>query len=159
MHLVNAITIDGDLETIFHLGSEIERWPEILPHYRKVEVLRRSSASDEVEAKMAAWRGRIPVSWTCRQRVNPLEPHIRFEHIGGFTRGMQVSWTFEPHPDGRVTVRIEHDFQKGWPLLDDFVSDRIVGQFFVSAIAGKTLERVKHIAERQRKALHLAGQA
>lgn len=149
MHLTNAITIAGDLDTIFRLGAEIERWPEILPHYRRVDILRRSPDGRQVEARMAARRGRIPVSWVCRQWREPDEPRIRFEHIGGFTRGMQVAWTFERHADGRVTVRIDHEFRKGWPVLDDFVSERIVGGFFVSAIAGRTLARVKELAERE----------
>jgi ribosome-associated toxin RatA of RatAB toxin-antitoxin module len=159
MHLTNAITIDGELETIYRLGAEIERWPEILPHYRSVEVLHRADDWSEVEAKMAARRGRIPVSWTCRQWRDPDEPRIRFEHIGGFTRGMQVAWTFERHDDGRVTVRIDHEFRKGWPVLDSFVSEKVVGEFFVAAIAGKTLARVKVLAERERTARQLAAQA
>ena len=94
-----------------------------------------------------------------RQWRDPAEPRIRFEHIGGFTRGMQVAWTFERHDDGRVTVRIDHEFKKGWPVLDRFVSERIVGSFFVSAIAGKTLARVKLLAERERTSRQLAGHA
>ena len=151
MHLTNTITIDGELETIYRLGAEIERWPEILPHYRTVDIVRRSHDGRRVEAKMAARRGRIPVSWTCRQERDPVEPRITFRHVGGFTRGMDVAWTFEQHDDGLVTVRIDHEFQKGWPILDQFVSEKVVGGFFVSAIAGKTLERVKLLAERERE--------
>ncbi|RIK41037.1 MAG: hypothetical protein DCC58_13080 [Chloroflexi bacterium] len=152
MHLTNAITIDGDLQRIYQLGAEIERWPEILPHYRRVQIVRASADGRRVEAKMAARRGRIPVSWVCRQERLPDEPRITFRHIGGFTKGMDVAWTFEQHPDGLVTVRIDHEFRKGWPLIDDFVSERVVGEFFVSAIAGRTLATVKQIAERERAA-------
>jgi ribosome-associated toxin RatA of RatAB toxin-antitoxin module len=148
MHRTNTIAIDADLDLIYRLGAEIERWPEILPHYRAVEVLQRSADGSTLEARMAARRGRIPVSWTCRQVRHPLEPRIAFSHIGGFTRGMEVAWTFERTAGRTVIVRIEHEFQKGWPVLDGFVSARVVGDFFVSSIAGQTLARIKELAER-----------
>jgi hypothetical protein len=44
-------------------------------------------------------------------------------------------------------VRIVHEFRKGWPVLDRFVSERVVGAFFVSAIASRTLSMVKLLAE------------
>jgi hypothetical protein len=51
-----------------------------------------------------------------------------------------------------VAVCITHDFDKGWQpaMLDRFVSDRVVGQFFVSNIANKTLSMVKLLAESER---------
>jgi ribosome-associated toxin RatA of RatAB toxin-antitoxin module len=150
MHRTNAITIDGDLQTIYALGAEIERWPDLLPHYRFVDVLWQDG--DRMVARMGASRDGLPVSWMCYQERIPEEPRITFRHIGGFTRGMQVAWTFEEHGDGLVTVRIAHDFRKGWPVLDRFVSATVVGEWFVSAIAGKTLAQVQLLAEAEREA-------
>ncbi|HUG14599.1 MAG TPA: SRPBCC family protein [Thermomicrobiales bacterium] len=146
-----SVTIDGDLEHIYRIGSRIENWPNLLPHYRYVDVLWRDDT--RMVARMGASRDGIPVSWMCWQERLPDEPRIAFRHIGGFTRGMQVAWTFEEHA-GLVTVTIHHEFNKGWPLaaLDRFVSDRIVGNFFVGAIAGKTLAQVKLLAEADRDA-------
>jgi ribosome-associated toxin RatA of RatAB toxin-antitoxin module len=149
LHRTNTIAIDGDLDTIYRLGAEIERWPDLLPHYRFVEVLWRDG--NRRVARMGASRDGLPVSWLAYQERFPDEPRITFRHIGGFTRGMQVSWTFEEH-DGLVTVRIAHDFRKGWPVLDRFVSATVVGEWFVSAIAGKTLVQVKLLAEGDREA-------
>jgi ribosome-associated toxin RatA of RatAB toxin-antitoxin module len=146
-----SITIDGDLEHIYRIGSEIENWPNLLPHYRYVNVLWRDD--NRMVAKMGASRDGIPVSWTCWQERLPDEPRVVFRHIGGFTRGMKVAWTFEEH-DGLVTVHIHHKFSKGWPVaaIDRVVSDKIVGEFFVDAVAGKTLAQVKLLAESDREA-------
>jgi hypothetical protein len=158
MHSENAITIDGDLMTIYRLGAEIERWPDLLPHYRKVDVLWREDSADgshtRCVAKMAAWRDGIPTSWMCHQERIASEPTIIFRHIAGFTRGMEVAWVFAENPDGTVTVRIIHDFSKGIPVaaLDRFVSEKVVGQFFIDNIAGKTLEMVRLLAEADRMA-------
>lgn len=149
MHSTISVTIDGDLKHIYEIGSEIENWPNLLPHYRYVNVLWRDE--NRMVAKMGASRDGIPVTWTCWQERIPDEPRVVFRHIGGFTRGMKVAWTFEEH-DELVTVRIHHEFNKGWPLIDRLVSDKIVGDFFVGAIAGKTLAQVKLLAEADRDA-------
>jgi len=158
MYSENTITIDGDVMTIYRLGAEIERWPELLPHYRKVDVLWREESADgsrtRCVAKMSAWRDGIPTSWMCHQERLHNEPKVIFRHIGGFTRGMQVAWVFDENADGTVTVRIIHEFSKGWPpaAFDRFVSEKIVGQFFIDNIAGKTLAMIKLLAESDRMA-------
>lgn len=151
MNSTISITIDGDLEHIYTMGAEIENWPNLLPHYRYVKVLWRDE--HRMVAKMGASRDGIPVSWMCWQERLPDEPRIVFRHIGGFTRGMKVAWTFETQGD-LVTVSIHHEFSKGLPLkaVDRLVSDRIVGDFFVDAVAGKTLAQVKLLAEADRDA-------
>jgi ribosome-associated toxin RatA of RatAB toxin-antitoxin module len=154
MRRVNEITIDADVDTIYDLASHVERWPALLPHYRAVEARWREAGGRRLVARMAASRSGLPVSWVCWLERDPDEPRLTFRHIGGFTRGMRVAWTFEKRPDGRVTVRITHDFSKGWPpaALDRLVSDKIVGEFFVHAIATRTLEMIKLLAEAQHAA-------
>ena len=154
MRRANEITIDADIVTIYGLGSRIERWPDLLPHYRKVDVLWSDVDGSRLVARMSATRDGIPVSWMCWLARDAVARRLTFRHIGGFTRGMQVVWTFEQLPDGRVTVRIIHEFRKGWPImaLDRFVTDRVVGEFFIHHIAGKTLAMVKLLAEAERLA-------
>jgi ribosome-associated toxin RatA of RatAB toxin-antitoxin module len=147
----DEVIIDGDIQTIFKLGSEIEYWPELLPHYRSVTILQERG--NRYMAEMKASRSGIPVSWSCLQERDPSIPRIFFRHIGGFTKGMEVFWTFNERDDGTVAVRISHDFRKGWPVdaFDRFVSDTIVGDFFVGNIAGRTLNTIKMIAEDERQ--------
>jgi uncharacterized membrane protein len=62
MHTENRIEIRGDVKRIFQIAAQVDKWPDILPHYRSVRVLQRKKRRITVE--MAARRGRIPVSWT-----------------------------------------------------------------------------------------------
>ena len=149
MHQINRVDIDGELDQIYRLGAEIECWPLILPHYRGVDLLWQQD--NAVVARMRAMRSGIPVSWTCVQQRFPDEPRVTFRHIAGFTAGMEVAWQFTALADGRVRVEIIHDFRKGWPLGDRFISDRVVGDFFVANIADKTLARIKFLAETLRR--------
>jgi ribosome-associated toxin RatA of RatAB toxin-antitoxin module len=139
-----AIQIDASLERIYPLASEVERWPERLPHYRYVR--RLPSSDGERRFAMGARRGRIPVRWEATQRFVPDECRIEFTHTGGVTRGMQVAWHFEPRAEG-YEVSIEHQLDLGWPLIGGFAADRIIGPQFVEAIARRTLHRVKQLAE------------
>jgi uncharacterized membrane protein len=138
------IRIAAPLERIFTLAAEVERWPQILPHYRYVR--RLPGPDGERRFAMGARRGAIPVSWRAIQRPLPEERRIEFLHTGGVTRGMQVAWRFEPSGDV-VEVSIEHELDLGWPLIGGLVADRIIGPQFIEAIAGRTLRRVKVLAE------------
>jgi uncharacterized membrane protein len=134
----------ADMQTIYRLAAAVERWPKILPHYRRVRVLRDDGACRLVE--MAAMRDLIPVSWRAEQCRFPEEPRITFRHVRGITTGMEVEWRFTPLADG-VRVAILHDLQLGWPLIGGLVAERIIGPLFIANIAGKTLRRIKQLAE------------
>jgi len=138
------LVIDAPLERIYPLASEVERWPERLPHYRYVR--RLASSNGERRFAMGARRGWIPVRWEASQRLLPEERRIEFAHTGGVTRGMQVAWRFEPKGDGWA-VSIEHRLELGWPLIGRFAAERIIGPQFIEAIAWRTLRRVKALAE------------
>lgn len=146
MRTADIVKMAGDLDRIVALAAHTERWPIILPHYRWVTVL--EGGGDLKTVEMAARRGRIPVKWRAVQRVerDGATPVIRFSHIGGVTKGMDVAWTFAIEADG-VAVKIDHDFQPPWPVVGEIVADRIIGPHFVSAIAGKTLATIKGIVE------------
>jgi ribosome-associated toxin RatA of RatAB toxin-antitoxin module len=144
MKSVMRIRMRAPYERIFDLAADIERWPEILPHYRYV---RRLPASDgERRFAMGARRGRIPVRWEATQRPLPEERRIEFTHTGGVTRGMEVAWHFEPI-DEEWDVSIDHALRLRWPLIGELVASWIIGPQFVDAIAGRTLRRVKELAE------------
>ena len=145
MHAQRSIDIAAPARTIYELAQDIERWPALLPHYRYVTVTR-----DEPQrrvAVMAARRGWIPVRWTTEQRLDAATPRIEFTHLSGWTAGMEVAWTFAPIPGG-TRVSIIHDLNfKRIPVLGPWIGRRIIGDFFIQSIAGKTLARMKQLAE------------
>jgi len=145
MHTETVARIRGDVEAIFDYASRVERWPEWLPHYRSVRVLESRGAERTVEMK--ARRGWVPVWWWTRQRVLPAERRIRYTHVRGVTRGMEVEWRLEPDPSGEVRVTIVHDLALPWPLVGTPVARWIIGPMFVEPIARRTLGRIKTLVE------------
>src|SRR6266516_5941618 len=100
MRVENSLLIAASPDIIFALAADVERWPRLLPHYRRVRTLKRRGKQTLVE--MAAHRDGLPVSWTSIMEVRPSERRILFRHVRGITRGMAVEWTIEPQADGQT---------------------------------------------------------
>jgi ribosome-associated toxin RatA of RatAB toxin-antitoxin module len=139
-----SIDIAAPASTIFGFASATERWPEFLPHYRYVRLLARRGGAKVVA--MSAWRNFIPVSWVAEQSDDAGRPTIRFRHIRGWTRGMEVEWRFEPIAAG-TRVTIEHQLEFRFPVAADWLGEHLIGGFFIDYVAGKTLARMKTLAE------------
>ena len=133
-----SIEIAADPQAIFRLASATQRWPELLPHYRRVRVLETRGATRVVE--MAAKRDWIPISWVAEQTDDPARPHIGFRHIRGWTRGMEVEWIFEP--SGTSTrVTIAHRLQFRFPFAAEWLGEHVVAGFFIDYVARRAWRR------------------
>jgi ribosome-associated toxin RatA of RatAB toxin-antitoxin module len=145
-------TIDIEIrarpQLVFALARDVERWERLLPHYvRSRRVDGRPDGS--LVVSFIARRPLIdvlglglPVTWTARTWSEPGPLRLRFRHVAGATRGMDVTWRIEPTGVDRTRVSIEHDFQPRVPLFAAFV-DRA----FTRPIAGRTLGTFKALAE------------
>lgn len=138
------VLMRAPIERIFPLAADVERWPAILPHYRYVRPV--PNPHGERRFAMGARRGPIPVSWEAIQRPLFDERRIEFVHTGGVTKGMWVAWHFEPVPGG-TDVSIEHRLELRWPLIGELAARHVIGPQFIEAIAGRTLRRIRQLAE------------
>ena len=156
MRTVDELVVPVPLEAIFALAADVERWPEHLAHYRYVRVRERMDGGGIVE--MSANRPFGPVQWPTWwlslmeiQAVRPgaATPAIRFRHIGGITRRMEVEWAFAPVTGGtRVTVL--HLWNgPSWPLIGRLAARWVIGPVFVHGIASRTLAGLARAAERR----------
>lgn len=148
MYTENRIFIRAPVQRVYALAARVEDWPQLLPHYRYVDLIDRAVGGDRRSrlVKMGATRSGIPVIWTAIQHLDPRKRRIRYRHVGGVTRGMDVLWMLEPG-DGGTHVTIEHELlSAGWCLRPPPFA-YFVGTVFVKAIADQTLAGVKHAAE------------
>lgn len=155
MFTVDRIVIHASLARVFALARDVERWPELLPHYRWVRMLERRSDGGRVE--MAAWRPfgprplRYPAWWVSDMRVDPDRAEIRYRHVAGITTGMDVRWALAEagaNERGGVTVEIVHEWGgPGWPLVGRLAANGVIGPVFVHGIASRTLAGIRRHAE------------
>jgi len=142
-----SIEVGAPPELVFRLARDVERWVLLLPHYSRSRLVR-----DEGEGRLVvdfiARRPLVgvlglglPVAWRARTWSEPDALRLRFVHVAGVTRGMDVTWRIEPAaPGSRVTI--DHLFRPRAPGLAAFVDG-----FFTRPIAGRTLATFKSLAE------------
>ena len=151
MEIVDERLVRAPVRAIFALARDVEHWPAHLAHYRFVRFRERARDGGGI-VEMAAWRPfgpfRWPTGWLSEMTVNDVRPVIRFRHIGGITKGMEVEWSFVA--DGsRTQVRIVHAWEgPRWPLIGIFAATAVIGPVFVHGIASRTLAGLAAAAER-----------
>lgn len=142
-----SIEMSAPPELVFALARDVERWDRLLPHYLRSRAVARSGDGVLV-ADFVARRPlvrliglTIPVAWRARTWSEPATRRLRFVHMAGATRGMDVTWRIEPGSAG-TRVSIEHDFR---PRLPGFAA--FIDRAFTRPIAGRTLATFKVLAE------------
>lgn len=152
MRTYDAIEMRAPPDRCFRVASDVERWPQILPHYRWVRFHRKDGFGGG-RVEMAAFRPfgllRYRVWWVSEMRVEPERPAVLYHHVDGITRGMDVEWTFTPLDSGGTRVEIVHDWPGGahWPLVGRIAADWLIGPVFIQGVASRTLEGVKRKVE------------
>ncbi|MDH3223253.1 MAG: hypothetical protein OEO23_06015 [Gemmatimonadota bacterium] len=137
----------------FRVAADVERWPEILPHYRWVRFRRPLEGATGV-VEMAAWRQfpgfRYPTWWVSDMRVDEDLRRVVYRHVDGITKGMDVVWQVEDLSDGRSHLSIIHEWSgPRWPFIGGLAADWVIGPHFISHIAGRTLAGVAAAAEQR----------
>jgi ribosome-associated toxin RatA of RatAB toxin-antitoxin module len=156
MTTVDERLVRAPLARIFALAADVERWPALLPHYRFVRYLeRRADGGGIVDMSANRPFGLLqwPTWWRSHMRVTgsgaTAAPTVRFTHIAGVTRGMEVEWTFHDVPDG-THVRIVHVWDGPTiPVLGAAAATMVIGPVFVHGIASRTLAGLAEAAERR----------
>lgn len=149
MRTVDRIRIAAPLDRVFVVAADVERWPDFLPHYRWVRMHERRPDGGVVE--MAAWRPfgivKYPTWWLSEMQADPATRTVRYRHIAGITKRMDVQWTVGGR-DGAAEVQIVHEWNgPRWPLIGRIAAEWVIGPVFIHGIASRTLAGVRRRAE------------
>jgi ribosome-associated toxin RatA of RatAB toxin-antitoxin module len=147
---VDRLFMRAPVERVFAAASNVERWPQLLRHYRWVRVLERRAESAIVEMAASRPFGRLnyPTWWVSEMWVDREKPAVRYRHVRGVTRGMAVEWQLVPL-DGGTEVTIVHDWSgPSWPLIGRPAAELVIGPVFIHGIASRTLTGIRHAVER-----------
>ena len=141
MRTVDSIHIAAPVESVLEAAVNVERWPDLLSHYRWVHMLERRGQGGLVE--MAAWRPfgpfNYPTWWVSEMRVDRPGLAVRYRHVRGITTGMDVVWQLQPL-NGGTGVTIVHDWSgPAWPLVGRSAANWVIGPVFIHGIASRTL--------------------
>jgi ribosome-associated toxin RatA of RatAB toxin-antitoxin module len=146
MHTTIGIDVAAPPDLVYRLARDVTRWAALLPHYSRSAVVREDGVAlvcDFVARRpfVPVLGLGIPVTWRSRTWHEPATRRLRFEHVAGATKGMDVTWTIDPTAGG-TRVEIAHDFR---PRVPGFAA--LVDAGFTRPIASRTLATFKALAE------------
>jgi len=141
--------MSAPVDQVFHAAADVERWPELLGHYRWVTMRERRADGGVVE--MAAWRpfgiARYPTWWVSEMKIDPDRLQVRYQHIDGVTRGMKVIWQLVSLK-GSTEVTVVHEWDgPSWPLIGRLAAKLVIGPVFIHGIASRTLAGIARFVE------------
>jgi hypothetical protein len=159
MKTIDEIDVAAPPDVVFRFAADVEGWPRILPHYRYVRFVERTDARvplsrlatpDSRLVEMSANRPFGPLDWPTwwmsEMWIEPARREVRYRHVLGITRGMDVLWRVEPRGTGSH-VHLLHEWDgPAWPLIRYPAAEWVIGPVFVHGIASRTLAGVARAA-------------
>jgi aromatase len=146
---VSTITIDiaAPPGLVFRLARDVTRWEVLLPHYVRSRLVREVADGASL-VDFVARRSLVdvlglglPVAWRARTWSESERLRLRFVHVAGPTKGMDVTWRIDPTASG-ASVSIDHHFRPWLPSYGAFIEHG-----FTQPIARRTLATFKALAE------------
>jgi ribosome-associated toxin RatA of RatAB toxin-antitoxin module len=148
MRTVDRLRVRAPADRVFQAAMDVEQWPSLLSHYRWVRFLERRTNGGLVE--MAAWRPfgpfNYPTWWVSEMWIDRAEGTVRYRHVRGITKGMDVEWRIDPI-EGGTDMSIVHDWVGPvWPVVGGLAAELVIGPVFIHGIASRTLAGIaKHV--------------
>ena len=152
METLDECTVHAPVADMFAIVRDVENWPALLPHYRYVRF--RSQSTDgggvvEMSANRPFGVANWPTWWLSEMSVDHSGTSVRFRHIGGVTKAMDVEWRLTSVNDG-THVRLVHVWDgPRWPLIGALAATAVIGPVFIHGIASRTLAGLARHAERR----------
>lgn len=151
METLDECVVRAPVATMFDVVRDVENWPALLSHYRYVRFRRRNPDGGGI-VEMSANRpfGLLnwPTWWLSEMEVDRARYAVRFRHIGGVTKAMDVEWLLT-RVDAGTQVKLLHVWDgPRWPLIGVFAATTVIGPVFIHGIASRTLAGLARAAER-----------
>jgi ribosome-associated toxin RatA of RatAB toxin-antitoxin module len=149
MRTVDRALIRGTADAVFARAADVERWPEILPHYRWVRMLERRPGGGVVEMSANRPFGPLdwPTWWVSEMWIEPERRVVRYKHVRGVTTGMDVEWVVRETAHGTEATIVHEWSGPPWPLIRRPAAEWVIGPVFVHGIASRTLAGIKQAVE------------
>ncbi|MGE0443533.1 MAG: SRPBCC family protein [Gemmatimonadales bacterium] len=150
MEILDRIDVSAPIDRVFAAAADVQRWPDILPHYRFVRIEERRADGSQIVA-MSANRPFGPVDWptwwTSEMWIDEPAREVRYRHIRGVTTGMDVVWRLTERT-GVTHIDLIHTWNgPRWPVIRYPAARWVILPVFVHGIAQRTLEGVKRSCE------------
>lgn len=129
IHTEHSITVNQNLDKVFGVTNDVQKWPELLPPCRDLTILKTEHTrfGPKVTINVTFFTGGRMMTWQSERLVdfkNKRARSRRLEPLGPF-KSMEMEWVYEKLVDGTKLTFI-HDFEMKWGLLG-----YLIGRFYV----------------------------
>jgi coenzyme Q-binding protein COQ10 len=117
-YVESSILIKGDIDKIYQIARDMERYPEFMPDVKSVEIL--SSQNGKSMSKWVTSVDGTPICWTEVDEFDDLNKNIKYKLIEGDLDKFEGEWIFSQTDDGtKITLTVDFDF--GMPTLAELL--------------------------------------
>lgn len=117
-YVEEQIYIEGDIEAVYAIACDMEKYPQYMPDVESVTVLQRDGSCTTTE-----WVTDVegtPLVWTEVDEFDSASHTIRYRLVEGDLDKFEGDWRFQREGSGtRVTLGVEFDF--GIPNLTELI--------------------------------------
>lgn len=132
-----SLSLPWSVEQLFDLAADIERYPEFLPGWKRVRILRRSDDFLQVEQQLGIGFLRQPfISKAIFERPYS----VKVSSMDGPFRHLEICWEFEPLGQYSSKLRFTIHYSMKKRLLEK------VAKLLFERLALDTLDRFTHRA-------------
>jgi coenzyme Q-binding protein COQ10 len=127
-------------EQLYELAADISRYPEFLPGWKKVNILRRSDNKLLVEQQVGL--GPISKPFVSEAELIPCE-EVKVHSTDGPFHYLNIHWMFEPEKEGGCSVSL---------LIDYDMKNRMLNQFsgrFFKTMTADVVDRFRNEARKR----------
>jgi len=142
MQTENSIVIKGDIDEVFSVVQDVERYPEFMPQFKETEIIKKDG--NKILVKRRIKIGCLPLDWQSEMVIGK-DRWIKFTHLTGLLRGMETEWRFKETEEG-VEIRVFHNLEIKIPIVGRIITF-ILWEAFIKKTAEIMLKKIKERVE------------
>jgi aromatase len=110
-HTDNSIVIDADIDLVWQLTNDLQRWPDLFSEYASVEILDHTDDTFTFRLTMNPDENGKVWSWVSQRTLDHAAHRVRAHRVEtGPFEFMNIEWTYASIGDGTV-MRWVQDFR------------------------------------------------
>ena len=138
-HIKNSIIINADIDKVFDITNDIERWPELFNEYTEAKILKREG--DKITFQLTNNEGK---SWRSSRIVDKInyictaereEPKFPFKY-------MHLKWTYN-----KVDSGIEMTWEQDFEMDEKAKYNNEQAEELINKHSQENMKRIKEIIE------------
>jgi quercetin dioxygenase-like cupin family protein/ribosome-associated toxin RatA of RatAB toxin-antitoxin module len=110
-HVDNSVFIEADLDLVWDITNDVERWPQLFTEYATAEILQRDGDTVRFRLAMHPDENGTVWSWVSERTADRAGQRVTARRVEpGPFEFMHIEWTYAPEPGG-TRMRWVQDFR------------------------------------------------